>query len=1047
MGEEQVISAKVCRWYGGKKAALSLRFDDSNTTHIEKAVPMLNEFGLIGTFLVNPGNESYKKYQSVWEGAVIAKGHELGDHTLSHNGAKTDEEAELQIGGCADYLRRVQPELKLKTLVQGGRTIWMQRKSEEFLRAKYGLASSSRRSMSCSEQYPSFTIDAFRKRLNEGIAAGDDLQFHFHPIAPSGGLYITESVFRQCLESVQAHLADLWQAGMSAINQYEVERDSSALWAYPVGDDALALRFACGADPDWYTQPLTLEVSLPAGVKSAEVRNPAGEIVASRTDEEGGSRLLRFDAAPSDAVYTVNAAGLGAAYLKEHGPDLAAPGPHPYLFFSKSDVDGLMKKAGIAPSKAIWDRIKERADEVVQTSLEETKERRFGQTRRVRLLAFAYAMTGDSKYIAPAVAGIEATVASDEWWTTKNEMLVTAETTCTLALAYDWMYDALTPELRQKVRDAIIQHGIEPLLEDTKKGEWYTIWYRCNWGGVIFSQAGVAALALLDDDPRAADWARLFIEKAWHYPQALDSAGGWGESGSYGTYIWFRVTLLSDAVKRITKGRMNLFASPRYPLLTQWFMSIMQPDERGFIPFSNCGQWLDGVAPTLYRLAREYGDGHAQWLASRISDRVNSADMFSFLWSDPEVEAKPSTDLPLAKLFPGISWTMLRNKWDDPNATLFALKGGQSDWDHGHHDANHFVLYAKGRPLIVDLLYPHKIWGCQTEVHNTIMVNGKDQRGSVRVAGGRGKPEDRTVVSDLVEAPWYARVLGDASLAYDQDDVRSFIREVMYLRQTGEQDPPDYFVLFDDADATAPSALDWMLHTYGEIKVDGDRVTITQDEVAADVTMVAPQKFTYETLERPLEDSGSESPFEGATSLRFIKLRPAEPAQRSYFLSVIAPRDTSVAPDDNLAVSAVRGDNTLGAKAVRGDIEDVALFALDQPQINGAGITSVGRTCFVRRANGKVAGMTLHDGESVSADGAILFETDSGSDAVITFGEKSIDAQLSIYDCRYVRLHADRKPTKVLVNGREREFEYEPDSQTVRVTGNLQTAEVKVLFD
>jgi hypothetical protein len=238
-----------------------------------------------------------------------------------------------------------------------------------------------------------------------------------------------------------------------------------------------------------------------------------------------------------------------------------------------------------------------------------------------------------------------------------------------------------------------------------------------------------------------------------------------------------------------------------------------------------------------------------------------------------------------------------------------------------------------------------------------------------------------------------------------------------------------------------------MLHTYGEIKVDGDRVTITQDEVAADVTMVAPQKFTYETLERPLEDSGSESPFEGATSLRFIKLRPAEPAQRSYFLSVIAPRDTSVAPDDNLAVSAVRGDNTLGAKAVRGDIEDVALFALDQPQINGAGITSVGRTCFVRRANGKVAGMTLHDGESVSADGAILFETDSGSDAVITFGEKSIDAQLSIYDCRYVRLHADRKPTKVLVNGREREFEYEPESQTVRVTGNLQTAEVKVLFD
>jgi len=146
-----VISAGVSRWHGGKRAALSLRFDDSNGTHIEKAVPTLNEFGLIGTFLVNPENDSYKKYRSAWEGPVIQKGHELGDHTLNHSGAKTDQEAELQIESCADYIRRVQPEPKLKTFVQGGRTVWMQRKPVDFFYAKYGLASSSRRSMSCSE--------------------------------------------------------------------------------------------------------------------------------------------------------------------------------------------------------------------------------------------------------------------------------------------------------------------------------------------------------------------------------------------------------------------------------------------------------------------------------------------------------------------------------------------------------------------------------------------------------------------------------------------------------------------------------------------------------------------------------------------------------------------------------------------------------------------------------------------------------------------------------------------------------------------------------
>ena len=37
---------RICRWYGGKKAALSLRFDDSHPTHVTVAIPMLDEYGL-----------------------------------------------------------------------------------------------------------------------------------------------------------------------------------------------------------------------------------------------------------------------------------------------------------------------------------------------------------------------------------------------------------------------------------------------------------------------------------------------------------------------------------------------------------------------------------------------------------------------------------------------------------------------------------------------------------------------------------------------------------------------------------------------------------------------------------------------------------------------------------------------------------------------------------------------------------------------------------------------------------------------------------------
>ena len=71
-------------------------------------------------------------------------------------------------------------------------------------------------------------------------------------------------------------------------------------------------------------------------------------------------------------------------------------------------------------------------------------------------------------------------------------MLITAEAINTMALAYDWTHDALPEALRAKIRTAMIDHGLRPIAEDAAKGAWWTDWYHCNWGAVIFGQAGIA---------------------------------------------------------------------------------------------------------------------------------------------------------------------------------------------------------------------------------------------------------------------------------------------------------------------------------------------------------------------------------------------------------------------------------------------------------------------------------------------------------------------------------------------------------------------------
>ena len=1025
--------ARVCRWYGGNQSALSWRFDDSSVTHIERAVPLLNEYGFVGTFLVNPGISSYQQYKSEWENQVIQEGHELGDHTMTHEGALTDEAAEREIGDCATLLHTLQPARKLITFSPGGATLWMQRKPLSFFRAKYALASvgasGSGWSMSCSEDYPSFSAQGFTESLDRAIAEGVWFRPYFHPVG-EGHLHISPPTFRKLLDVAQARKASFWQATMGDIYQYEQERNGARVWPHATGPDTLSLSLTSATDPALYTQPLTLEVDLPAGVDAVTVTDASGKAVPARIEEADGRRVVRWESAPVDTDYQVQAKGIGS---DDRVGDVTAPGPHPYLFFTAAEAPAMLTKTSDPAAKAMWDMILREADSLAADQKpEETEELvLWDWCFRTQVLGLAYRLTHEEKYARAAVRYVMTMAASDSWHVGKTEMLSTAAAIASLGLGYDWLHDALTEAQRAQVRDAIVRYGWEPVLQATQDKEWWTSWYRCNWGAVIYGQAGIAALAILGDEPRAADWVRLSEQKIWHYTQSLGDDGGWGESVGYGSYAWSNAIAFMDAVRRV--DGLDLFPNAKLRNFPYWFINLIEPNHEDYIPFSNANLGNDKFAPILFRLAREYRDGYPQALAQEFAAHRTWADADAFLFYDPTVEAKPLSDLPLAKLFPDLGWATMRSSWDDPKATLFGLKGGQKNWDHGHHDTNSFVLYAYGRPLLVDLLYPHKIWGCETEAHNTIMVNGKDQRGHVRLQGGGGDPNHRGVIGDMIDSPWYTRLVGDASLAYEQDDVKSFVREVMYLRKAAPSDPSDYFVMFDDVNATAPSQIDWLLHTYGTIGVSGDTITVTQDDAAVDVSMVAPEGFVSETFEKTLDDAGVPKPFDSAEAVRYIKVRPAAPVSRARFLSVLSPRLAST--PSGVEITPIRLPNLLGATIVSGETQDLALFALDQPAMAADGVEAVGRSCFVRRSGGRVTAAALHNGQRISADGVLLFETNSAGHAVLTFSQNLVTAKLNIYDNVTLRIHVPQRPAKVLVNGEERPFEYEPDSQCVKIEG------------
>lgn len=68
-------------WPDGRRAAVSLSWDDARVSQADIGIPLLDEFDVRGTFYVIPRLVEERLAQ--WR-AAVARGHEIGNHTVNH---------------------------------------------------------------------------------------------------------------------------------------------------------------------------------------------------------------------------------------------------------------------------------------------------------------------------------------------------------------------------------------------------------------------------------------------------------------------------------------------------------------------------------------------------------------------------------------------------------------------------------------------------------------------------------------------------------------------------------------------------------------------------------------------------------------------------------------------------------------------------------------------------------------------------------------------------------------------------------------------------
>ena len=526
------------------------------------------------------------------------------------------------------------------------------------------------------------------------------------------------------------------------------------------------------------------------------------------------------------------------------------------------------------------------------------------------------------------------------------------------ALAYDWVYDALTPKQRVLYGDALggwLRFYTDKPEIMLKYGHWE---YNQTWGpyhlNIMNSRDSLTqklfiSAAILGAGTHYEADAKAFLD-SWNkrvpsecIPAFNRMGGVWSESFGHGGYG--PVTVIPYAFR-------GWYTSTGIDLLKQlkpWGYPVEEPRWVAYLmlPHNERTAWIDdndGSRPGAFdRAAPMLRDSLSQW----FSDRGASVDGVRERWQrvacyDPSIAAVSPATLPTAYLFSGAGHVYMRSAWNDPNAKWAFFGCGPQLAGHSHDDEGHFLIYKKGA------LVSRQGGQCNNDndyysggslIFNLVTIfdpNEKFRRDKNNENDGgllrhvyETPPQQRGNIVAYETNKDYTYAAADVTKGYNSSKAREVTRQFLYLR--GQ---PEFFVVFDRVEATnADFKRHFFLHVPTEPETherqltwlslpegDGDKNVLSQGRSRTFMHTLLPRNAEVvlrggpgkEAWGHPLEKTAQynhESPGrkKGPVCPWRIEIGDAGAGARTLFLHVFEISDEGVKQATDLKLAAPAG--------------------------------------------------------------------------------------------------------------------------------------------
>ncbi len=518
---------------------------------------------------------------------------------------------------------------------------------------------------------------------------------------------------------------------------------------------------------------------------------------------------------------------------------------HPRLIALDPDIARIRKLIRTDPAaKSVYARLVAEADKIMAEPPVEYKligprllEKSRTALRRVYTLALIYRLDGERTILTRIVDELRAVSKFPDW--NPSHFLDTAEMTHAFAIAYDWLYNVLSPEEREWIRKAIVEKGLDPALEIYEnRRSWTRVSH--NWNQVCNGGITLGALAIAEDEPaRSESVMRSALESIPRAMRSYAPDGGWNEGPGYWHYATRYNVYFLAGLETALGTDFGLSQMKGFDKAGEFRVYFSSPAGKTF----NYADASDALGPSeeMFWLARRFKEPVYAWQQAQLLAARPQAHALDLVWWPGITQSPQSADWPLHKFYEGVQTAFLRGSWTDANTMWVGVKGGDNKSNHAHLDLGSFVLDSQGVRWAMDFgpddynlpaYFGNRRWNyyrLRTESHNTVLIDNENQD---------PKGEAHLVVSDL--KPEMARVTFDLSGAYPGKLARHERTVLFKERKT--------VTVRDEIDAPQPVEALWGMVTDAEVRLDGTRALLRKSGKALTARLVSPPDAKFETV-------------------------------------------------------------------------------------------------------------------------------------------------------------------------------------------------------